>query len=125
MNKLAIILITLYQKYISPHKGYCCAYSSFYKKDSCSKSIKKIIINKGIVRGWSDIKGQFEACSLAYEKIQNENKKDKNKKKKDKDSWCDFSPCEAINCIPTKFCKGKSDCGTDGGCDLPCDCSPF
>jgi putative component of membrane protein insertase Oxa1/YidC/SpoIIIJ protein YidD len=36
INKLAINSITAYQQYISPHKGYCCAYRILSGEPSCS-----------------------------------------------------------------------------------------
>ena len=124
MDKFALFLIKLYQKYISPGKGYCCAYGSLYKNGSCSERVSSIIQENGVISGWSQIKQQFEMCSEAYEVIKKNNKK-KEKKKKDENDLCSpLDACEVLNCIPVpnRFCRGKS---TDGDCDLPCDCSPF
>jgi putative component of membrane protein insertase Oxa1/YidC/SpoIIIJ protein YidD len=48
---LAAFLITLYQTYISPYKGFCCAYAMLYKELSCSAFGKAVIEQKGILRG--------------------------------------------------------------------------
>ncbi len=45
INKSAIILIQLYQKFISPYKGYCCAYKVHHNDVSCSQFAKLTIQN--------------------------------------------------------------------------------
>jgi len=124
LNKIALFIIKLYQKYLSPRKGYCCAYGSLYNNGSCSQRVSNIISENGLISGWSQIKNQFVMCSEAYEVIQEKNRK-KAKKKKDEIDWCSpVDACEVIRCIPVprRWCKGKSN---EGDCDLPCDCSPF
>ena len=124
MNKLALFLIKLYQRYVSPKKGYCCAYGALYNNGSCSVRVSHIIKEKGVFNGWTQIKHQFAMCSEAYEVIKENNKK-KEKKKKDENDWCSPTDvCEIINCVPVpkRLCKGNS---AEGDCDLPCDCSPF
>jgi putative component of membrane protein insertase Oxa1/YidC/SpoIIIJ protein YidD len=120
MNRAIIALIVFYQKYISPYKGFRCAYAALNHGDSCSRAIRKIIEVDGIVGGWKRIKSQFFMCSLAYDTLLEEKNNDEAKKKKRCMDRCDVDPCQALNCIPEKWCKGD---GADGGCDLPCDCS--
>lgn len=108
MKYIFIFIIRLYQRYISPHKGYRCAYAILHNQPSCSNSVINIIEINGLIRGWQLIMQQFNYCSLAYSKIQ----KEENNKKKEKNSWC--HPCDSINCIPTK-----------GTGESACDCSPF
>lgn len=118
-----LYLIKLYQTYISPRKGYCCAYGALYKNGSCSVRVSDIIQSDGLISGGPKIKNQFVLCTEAYEAIKDNNKVRKERKKKDKYEWCDFSnACEIVNCIPTpgKWCRGNP---ADAGCDLPCDCS--
>ncbi len=122
MNKLLLFLIRLYQKYLSPKKGYCCAYGSLHNSGSCSERVYNIIKNNGVINGWADIKHQFKMCSEAYEIIKEKNNK-KVKKKKNENDWCSpIDICDVISYIPIpkRFCKGSA---IDGGCDLPCDCS--
>lgn len=122
MNKLSLYIIKFYQRYISPKKGYCCAYGSLYNDGSCSEIVSSIIKEKGLISGWSHIKNQFILCSEAYEIIKKENKDKVKKKKKDND-WCHpLDACDVFTCIPVpkSWCKGNP---ADSSCDLPCDCS--
>ena len=118
MSRIIIVMIVIYQKYISPYKGFRCAYAALHHGDSCSRAIRKIIEVDGVVGGWKNIKRQFFSCSLAYDILLEEKNNGEDKKKKE--CWmdrCGVDPCQALQGIPKECCKG------DGGCDLPCDCS--
>ena len=105
MDKFILRLIALYKRYISPHKGYRCAYSALYGGDSCSTEIAKIIQSRGIYRGLSLVYRQMVNCSNAYEVLasrkrkENHKRKGKNKKKKDVEKLACELPCHAINCF--------------------------
>ena len=59
-------LITLYQRYISPYKGFRCAYGIYYGGSSCSAVVKRIVLSEGLFGGWSSIVNQFRRCRCAY-----------------------------------------------------------
>ena len=106
LNKLATAAITLYQRYISPHKGYCCAHRAYTGEDSCSQYAKVAITENGFFSAFPLIREQFNKCNFAAEQMRKERKK----KSKNKDSACD-------ECIPS--CDAFSTCDTIG------DCHPF
>jgi len=124
LKYFVIAVIVFYQKYLSPYKGYSCAHAAYYRGDSCSTAISKIIRRQGLIAGWPAIKQQFTRCSHAYERyIEDDRKKKKPKRSKKQgrcERYCDGLPCEIINCLPVKSCKGFD----SDACDLPCDCSP-
>jgi len=72
INKSAIISIKLYQKYISPHKGYCCAYKVHHDDMSCSEYAKLTIEEVGIFRSVSKILNRFRECKVASNYINDE-----------------------------------------------------
>jgi len=120
MKHCAIFLITLYQVYLSPYKGYRCAYGVLYNQGSCSERVKFIIRDDGVIHGWRKITDQFHDCSDAYDKIEEKKKKSRKEQKKegDKDSCLDcVDPCD-LAWIASKICKKG-----EAGADLPCDCS--
>ncbi len=106
LTKLSIHTITLYQRYLSPYKGYCCAYRVYTGEDSCSQYAKIAIAEHGLFSAFPLIKEQFDRCSFAAEEIQ---KKQKNKKKDNLDTCSDC----------TAGCDTFSTCNTIG------DCHPF
>jgi len=77
LNNALIQMIIFYQKYISPHKGYCCAYRAYSGNASCSEYAKIAIKKNGFIKAIPSIKKQFLKCKIAFEKIE--------KKKKEKD----------------------------------------
>lgn len=144
MRRLCLIFIALYQRFISPYKGFRCAHAAYYSGPSCSSAVKTIIAENGLRRGKPLIQARFAQCRHAYALIlaeQNEkqggNKKKRRikRKRKDKDQsdWCysDYCsfPCDLAALIP-RSCGRRG--GKDGGgsCDTnpcdsgPCDCSP-
>ena len=119
MKALSIGLITLYQRHISPHKGFRCAHAALHGEQGCSQAVKGIIAEQGLFGGWSDIRQRFRHCSEAYETLE----KHRERRKKKSDS-CDIDPCTVVDCIPWSRFRGGSGGGADG-CDGPCDCNPF
>ncbi len=82
MNKFFIGLISIYQRYISPYKGFQCAHAYLHQGDSCSAAVKTIIADQGIIQGYVDIRHRFKACSYAYEDIQRDKQEEEEKRKK-------------------------------------------
>lgn len=122
MSRFLIWLIAIYQRYISPYKGFCCAHAYLHQGDSCSVAVKNIIADQGIIKGYADIRQRFQDCRYAYEDIQKNKEKEreeqeeeeKNKKKKS-DSSCDCNPIEAVG-------EGCDSLGGVCDCELPCNC---
>lgn len=124
MRFLAIGLINVYQRYLSPHKGFCCAHAALHQGDSCSQAIKTSIKTNGVFAGYGLIRRRLDECKAAYallsEKRKNKQSESKEKGKQEKDNKCHdgcgtSSVCEAGACM---FRKGSCDLP-----DSPCDCS--
>jgi putative component of membrane protein insertase Oxa1/YidC/SpoIIIJ protein YidD len=63
----AVGSINVYQKYISPNKGWKCAYGIAHPNEiSCSEFGKVAIENHGIIDGLEQLKGRFKECERAY-----------------------------------------------------------
>jgi len=118
LRRVAIFFIELYQKYLSPLKGYKCAYGAYHGGDTCSKVVKNLVMKYGLIESWPKINKQFLACSMAYQNIKDDKEKNKDKKKEGQDCCSGLDPCQLMECIPFKRRKGES------SCDIPCDCSP-
>ena len=59
--------ITIYQKYVSPNKGWKCAYAIAHPDNpSCSEFGKRAINALGIIAGWKEINNRFKDCAAAY-----------------------------------------------------------
>ena len=66
-RNLAVIVISGYQKFLSPHKGFCCAHRVLYGCDSCSQYFKRVIAEEGIVMAIANARGRFQECREANE----------------------------------------------------------
>lgn len=123
MQSSVLFLIEVYQKYISPYKGFRCAHAALYDGDSCSNAIKKIIKAHGVFEGYHLIRERLGDCKAAFLMLSEErDRKEKDQKKKR--DWCGYcdacSVCDVISCIPRK-CGNLPDLPDVP--DLPCDCS--
>lgn len=130
----AVIAINGYQRYISPHKGFCCAYRVVTGEDSCSEYVKKTIIRKGFFRSLTEIRNRFQDCKESARYINKAKEAEaSNKQKEDDDSPSDGAciAAETVACLPTSCAEASlsSAAGTlggiaSGGCD-GCACTPF
>lgn len=50
MNKLLLLLIMLYQRHLSPRKGYRCAYSVLYQTQGCWEQSKRLFNRKVLLQ---------------------------------------------------------------------------
>jgi len=65
-TKLSVTTINLYQSYISPYKGFCCAHAALYNDVSCSEWGKHKIIEVGLLKAISEIINRLKDCKHAY-----------------------------------------------------------
>jgi len=82
LRYVIILLINLYQKFISPRKNFRCAYHAYHGKSTCSGFGKRAISKYGVVSGFRILNRRFAACSIAAKAAEEEAPKDENTKKK-------------------------------------------
>jgi putative component of membrane protein insertase Oxa1/YidC/SpoIIIJ protein YidD len=68
-RQTASSLITIYQKHISPHKGFSCAYRVMSNGESCSQYTKRLILEQGLGRSLPLIRERFQACKAASQTL--------------------------------------------------------
>ena len=130
LTKLSITTINLYQHYISPHKGYCCAHRAYTGEDSCSQFAKVAIQDNGLFSAFPLIRKQFDRCSFAAEEMKKEQEKKKEKESSIQECTGDAA-CEVCSsdCFPSRLFRKKSNNSSNscdiGGCDTIGDCHPF
>ncbi|MDD3466624.1 MAG: membrane protein insertion efficiency factor YidD [Campylobacterales bacterium] len=72
MGKSAIFFINIYQKYISPKKGYVCAHRHYHGGDSCSEYTKKCISEFGIIKTIPLFFERLDDCKKTFNEHQEE-----------------------------------------------------
>lgn len=63
--RLADFAIRVYQRWISPHKGFACAHRVLHRGDSCSEFARRHILERGLWSAVSGIRNQFHECGEA------------------------------------------------------------
>jgi putative component of membrane protein insertase Oxa1/YidC/SpoIIIJ protein YidD len=91
ISPLACWLIDLYQRYISPRKGFCCAYRVRHRRrDSCSQYAKRAIAKLGLLPGVRLLGRRFDKCATACKTLRHEPKQRlKNDAARRRSSWAD------------------------------------
>ena len=120
MKKVSLGIISLYQLYLSPYKGFRCASGVYYGEGSCSGVVKRIIEAKGLFVGWKDIKKQLHKCRMAATLLANESSEkskesDKNSKS-DKSNWCFVAPAACAIPDPSDCTIASTVEGVSGAC---------
>jgi putative component of membrane protein insertase Oxa1/YidC/SpoIIIJ protein YidD len=62
---IAVMAIDAYQRYISPYKGYRCAYGAVWGGQSCSRYAQRAISRAGLHRGLLLLRRRLHACAHA------------------------------------------------------------
>ena len=93
-----VFMITLYQKYISPRKGFRCAHAFYYGGLSCSQAVKAIVDEQGVWRALLYSEQRFRECRRSVILLRSERKKKKDEAQDKRWESCDFG-LEACDCI--------------------------
>lgn len=109
MRKILLVLIRLYKRFISPHKGFVCAYRVHTGRCSCSSLGYRAIKLRGVISGLAILRKRTYLCGLAH-RSQIPAARPLPAQRGDCDPGCD-APCD-LNYAP-------SDCCDVGGCDWP------
>lgn len=66
MRTLAIAAIGGYQRFVSPHKGFCCAYRANTGHDSCSDFAIRALRRVGLLDGLRLTKRRLACCRQSF-----------------------------------------------------------
>jgi len=58
--------IFVYQRWVSPHKGFCCAYRVLTGGRSCSEYARQTVLDRGILTLTKALPRQFSRCRRAH-----------------------------------------------------------
>ena len=65
LDYVAIQAIQRYQKHLSPHKGFSCAYSRLHGAESCSEYFRKKVKSYGLSKAIPLFEQRLRDCKLA------------------------------------------------------------
>jgi putative component of membrane protein insertase Oxa1/YidC/SpoIIIJ protein YidD len=72
LRSIAIFLISGYQRYLSPRKGYSCAHRVAHGGDSCSEYVKNALTDKSLFETTFLARQRFKECNVAYISLKNQ-----------------------------------------------------
>jgi putative component of membrane protein insertase Oxa1/YidC/SpoIIIJ protein YidD len=68
-TRLALWAIRLYQRHLSPIKGFSCAWRATTRRDSCSAYGYRVIARHGLMLGWPLLRRQLRRCGQAHARV--------------------------------------------------------
>ena len=114
----ALCAIRFYQRYLSPHKGFACAYRVHTGRCGCSQLGYRAIRRFGVGKGWLVLRQRTWLCGVAYRRHNPQRARPPARERGD--CACDL-PCD-LDFTPS---AGKLDlcdvcsCCDVGSCDWP------
>ena len=99
LDSVLLFLILIYQKFISPIKGFKCAHYYEHGGLSCSDFVKQTIKRRGVLYGLTVIQSRFNACRSAAALIRSRGLRDES---------------GFLDCAPDA-CSDFGSCGDFGG----------
>ncbi|MGB3238812.1 MAG: membrane protein insertion efficiency factor YidD [Geitlerinemataceae cyanobacterium] len=114
-DRVTIGIVRGYQKYLSPHKGFSCAYRKLHGGASCSEYFRQTIDRYGFSHASFLFQQRLEACKMANFTLRSSVLEDENnRRRKNCNSSCNRSNCP-------NYCEcgdcGIADCSDYGACD--------
>ncbi len=114
---LVVNLISGYQKFLSPHKGFSCAHRVLYGGESCSQYFKRVVSEDGILIAISSAKNRFQECRDANKNLKLRRTKYKSQRNYYA-SMINLAPIQAGGGKPREDKAGKTENGSDCcGCE--------
>ena len=115
MKTIALFAIRFYQRYISPYKGFCCAYAAYSGHASCSALGYRAIRRRGLWNGLALLDQRMEKCGISARRSRAAPRGALGRQGGFADCACDVPSCD----LPSGIANG---CGEAAEC-ASCDCS--
>ena len=121
LSTVSLAAIGVYQRRLSPHKGFVCAYRVEHGDETgCSGYAKRRIQEVGVWRALPDIRARLIACRKAAEERRRRREERRASGEQGKDGWgADCCADAGSSCAMSKTSKGGV-----GGCDGCDGCGP-
>ena len=122
MRTLLLTAISAYQCYLSPHKGFCCAYRVFTGHPSCSALGFRAVRRYGVLAGLGILRRRIYLCGVAHRRYSPPHKRSHHAQR----GFCDCDlPCDLNFDLPSSDTCSRltdvanaCDCGSNcGSCD--------
>uniref|UniRef100_UPI003451BAF6 membrane protein insertion efficiency factor YidD n=1 Tax=Hylemonella sp. TaxID=2066020 RepID=UPI003451BAF6 len=122
MRRILLTAIRAYQRYLSPYKGFGCAYRLHTGRLGCSALGYRAIRRYGIVKGLSILRRRTYLCGVAHRRYAASPQRPPRAQRGDCDLGCDLPMDFAANLPGGKSCSNPGSyvsCCDCGSCDWP------
>ena len=103
LREIGLLLISFYQKFLSPRKKYKCAKGELHKNGTCSSVTKEAFEKDGFMAGIKAYRASIKECKEASIILKRKRK--------------DGSSCDGVDCC--SGCNvGSCDVGSSSACDM-------
>ncbi len=106
MKALALAAIRFYQRYLSPHKGFRCAYAAYTSDRSCSALGYRAIRRFGVLDGIVVLDRRLARCGTAYRLA----RPAPSAMLKHQAGFLDCGGCDGVGCDVTDACDLANCC---------------
>jgi putative component of membrane protein insertase Oxa1/YidC/SpoIIIJ protein YidD len=110
-RQTALAAIGAYQRYVSPYKGFCCAYRVYTSHASCSALGARVIRRFGVWHGLQMLKQRMRRCGEVHRRCIDSVQR---RARAAQRGHCDFDFG-----MPDADCCDVADCCECGECDWP------
>ena len=129
LDATAAAAIGAYRRYLSPYKGFCCAYRTVTGRRSCSAYALAVVERLGALALLQALPRQFARCKAAYARwlaaaaaAADGSARRRRARQGERRRWWDDCDCNPCSCNPADCIS--CDSSSCEGVELPCDCSP-
>lgn len=95
---LALWAIRAYQRYVSPWKGFSCAYRVLTGGDSCSAYGYKVIARHGLRPGLALLQRRLDNCRARHRQYQAQQVKSRSARQRAQAGYCDLPGTDCAGC---------------------------
>lgn len=120
MRRLVLGAISTYQRYVSPYKGFCCAYRINTGRKSCSALGFRAVRRYGVIAGLAVLRRRTYLCGVAHRRFSPVHGRPHHRQRGDCDPGCDLPGDFNCNTPGSKSCSSIFDfasCCECGSCD--------
>jgi putative component of membrane protein insertase Oxa1/YidC/SpoIIIJ protein YidD len=111
-GQLVAALIQLYQRFLSPYKGFSCAYRVKKKRCSCSEFARRVAVRFGLLKLPDLLRRRFKKCERASKVLAYEAMKPKQK--------APSSRTPLLDHCSNGVGEAATECAANVGCELAC-----
>jgi uncharacterized protein len=110
VKALALAGVGAYRRYVSPHKGFACAFRVHRDGLSCSAHAERVIRRCGVTRGLALLRRRLARCGDVHRQHHGPQR---SMQRGSCDLPCDI-PCDGSEIKGLGHCFECADCGCDG-----------